>query len=292
MSDSSQQSMSYLPLVDQHLHSWNSFDCKTVPRENILRAIEVGLSGLTFTDHFDTHPSEWDGCLFDDAKITRELSELREEFGDRIVIGKGIEVCYQPERMDFILDYLAEHDFDVVLLSIHWAGGKAVHVREQYEGWDAIRFMQHYLEAVRDATAHIAALHRAGGSPFHILGHLDFAKRYAKRYWDFEQPLDTIDAFDAMALIDAILTNCLEANLIPEINTSTLRNKMAHPMPGPEVVKRYAKLGGTSMSLGSDAHSPQYVGSHFADAVGMMREAGIENLAVFRGGALETRSID
>jgi hypothetical protein len=53
------------------------------------------------------------------------VAALRDEFGARIHIGKGIEVCYQPERMDFILEFLAAHTFDVVLLSIHWAFGKA-----------------------------------------------------------------------------------------------------------------------------------------------------------------------
>jgi histidinol-phosphatase (PHP family) len=54
-----------------------------------------------------------------------------------------------------------------------------------------------------------------------------------------------------------------------------------------EVIERYAALGGTAMSLGSDAHSPQYVGSHFADAVELMRRGGIKHLAVFREGVLE-----
>jgi histidinol-phosphatase (PHP family) len=270
-----------LRLYDQHLHTWNSFDCKTRPADNVAHALEVGLAGLTFTDHFDTHPEEWPVCEYDDAKIAREVAALRDEFGARIHIGKGIEVCYQPERMDFILEFLAAHTFDVVLLSIHWAFGKPVHVREHFDATDPRAFMRRYLEAVRDATAHVARMHADGGHPFHVLGHMDFAKRYAKRYWDFEGPIDAPD------LIDEILTNCLAARLVPEINTSTLRNNIAAPMPGLEVIERYAELGGTAMSLGSDAHSPQYVGSHFADAVELMRRGGIKHLAVFREGVLE-----
>ncbi len=267
-------------LYDQHLHSWNSFDCKTPPVDNVTCAIERGLAGLTFTEHFDTHPSEWDACVYDDAKIERELAELRARFGERIFIGKGIEVCYQPERMAFILDFLAEHRFDVVLLSVHWAHGKPVHERNHFAGMDGERFVRHYLTAVRDATAHIARMKRDGRQPFHVLGHLDFAKRYAKRYFDYEAPLDMPE------LIDEILHNCLAANLVPEINTSTLRNAMAEPMPGPQVIRRYAELGGTSVSLGSDAHTAKYVGSHFDDALAMARQAGIANLAIFRTGVL------
>ncbi|MCB9849727.1 MAG: histidinol-phosphatase HisJ family protein [Phycisphaerales bacterium] len=273
-------------LYDQHLHTWNSFDCKTPPEQNVAEALEKGLAGLTFTDHFDTHPSEWPECKYDDAKIAREIDALRDRFGDRIFIGKGIEVCYQPERMDFILEFLAKHTFDVVLLSVHWAHGKPVHVREHFDGMDPHTFIHDYLTAARDATAHIAHMQEHGGHPFHILGHMDFAKRYANRYWGFDEPINEPQ------LIDEILRNCLRANLIPEINTSTLRNKMAEPMPGKDTVQRYADLGGTCMSLGSDAHSPQYVGENFDDAVGIMRSAGIKHLAVFRDGEMKPVDVD
>ena len=62
---------------------------------------------------------------------------------------------------------------------------------------------------------------------------------------------------------------------------------MSAPMPGPEILTRYAELGGTMVSLGSDAHSPQAVGSHFDQALTIMREAGIRNLAVFHQGRCE-----
>jgi histidinol-phosphatase (PHP family) len=263
-------------LYDQHLHSWNSFDCKTPPQQNVRYALEKELAGLTFTEHFDTHPTEWPGCVYDDAKITRELDALRTEFGDRLFIGKGIEVCYQPQRMNFILDHLARHEFDIVLLSVHWASDKPVHELRHFAGMDVKTYLRKYLEAVRAATDHVARMQRQGGQPFHVLGHLDFAKRYAFGHWGFDGPLDEPE------LVDDILTNCLEAGLIPEINTSTLRNGISAPMPGADVVERYAQLGGKCMSLGSDAHSPQYVGQDFDRALAIMRAAGIRELAVFR----------
>lgn len=263
-------------LYDQHLHSWNSFDCKTPPAENVEQAVKAGLAGLSFTDHFDTHPDEWDDCLYDDGKIARELDELRDRYGDRIFIGKGIEVCYQPERMPFILEFLDAHRFDVVVLSVHWAFGKAVHQPEHFAKMPSEAFIAHYLEAVREATAHVVRLKADGCQPFNILGHMDFAKRYANRFNGYDGVVGMSET------VDAILRNCLEANLVPEINTSTLRNGMAAPMPGLEIVQRYAELGGTMMSLGSDAHSPQYVGSHFDVASGIMRQAGIDELAVFK----------
>ena len=96
-----------------------------------------------------------------------------------------------------------------------------------------------------------------GFQPFNILGHLDFAKRYTQRLYGVEKSVDGGD------LVDEILANCLAADMIPEVNTSPLRNDSPEPMPGPSVIKRYAELGGTMMPLGSDAHSAEFVGSHF-----------------------------
>jgi len=265
-------------LHDQHLHSHHSFDSNASPQKNVERAIERGLGGLTFTEHFDTHPTEWPRCVYDDEKIEAEISALRDRYGQQVFVGKGIEVCWQPKRLDFILDFLSRHSFDLVIVSVHWAYDKPVHERERFEGWTVDRYFRLYLEAVRDATAQIARMKRRSRQPFHILGHMDFARRYAKQFFDFDGPIGYDD------LIDQILTNCLDAEMIPEVNTSTLRNKMDAPMPGPVIMRRYAALGGTMMSIGSDAHSPQHVGADFDRAIDMLKSSGIQNAAIFRRG--------
>lgn len=272
-------------IFDQHLHSWNSFDCETPPAENVQIAIEAGLAGLTFTEHFDTHPSEWNDCVYDDDKIDRELSALRDQFGDRIFVGKGIEVCYQPERMEFVLQFLRAHRFDVVLLSVHWAFGKPIHHREYFDGVACDAYLKFYLEAVRDCTAHLVRMRRNGHQPFHILGHLDLARRYAYQIFGFE------GSVDEPKLIDEILGNCLEAGIVPEINTSTLRQGLLAPMPSGETICRYAKLGGTMMSFGSDAHLATSVGADAEHAVGLMQKAGLTHMAIFEGGCLIPESL-
>ncbi len=267
-------------VFDQHLHSWNSFDCKTPPVENVEQAIAVGLAGLTFTEHFDTHPSEWESCVYDDLKIERELSEVREQFGDRMFIGKGIEVCYQPERLDFVLEMLTAHSFDVVLLSVHWASGRAVHLQDLFKGMSCDEYLRFYLESVRECTANLVQMKRDGHQPFQILGHLDYAKRSAYRFFGFDGQLNEPE------LIDEILRNCLTADIIPEINTSTLRQGLSTSMPGMEIVQRYADLGGTMMSFGSDAHRAEDIGAGSDHALDLMRKAGLTHLACFEGGKL------
>jgi histidinol-phosphatase (PHP family) len=266
-----------LLLYDQHVHTWFSNDSQSDPAENVRRALEAGLAGVTFTDHYDSHPTEWPLCRYDYDKIAEALAPLRTEYGDRIFIGHGIEICYQPELMDKILGYLKSHRFDIVLLSVHWFRGKALHVREHWRDLDTASGTRQYLETVLEAARFALALRRQGLRPFDVLGHLDLVKRYTQRYFH---------AFDIRPhadLVDEILRVCIEAELVPEVNLSSLRQSLPEPMPAEWVVARYAELGGRAMTLGSDAHRPEHVANYLSDGVAMLKRQGVTHLAVFEG---------
>lgn len=160
-----------MPLYDQHVHSCHSFDSAAAPAANVERAIARGLAGLTFAEHLDTHPDDWKTCIYDDEAYSATIKRLRSDFGDAIFIGKGIEVCYQPDRMDFILDFLERHEFDMVMLSVHYFGPRAVHNRQNWTDVDAVEGTRRYLESVLEAAPLRAAardsrpcLRRAGAS--------------------------------------------------------------------------------------------------------------------------------
>jgi histidinol-phosphatase (PHP family) len=264
-------------LFDQHLHSWHSVDSAADPAANVRRALELGLAGLTFTEHFDTHPSEWDRCRYDYADIAGMIAALRRQFGARIFIGHGIEVCYQPEQMtDRILPYLEQHRFDVVLLSVHWFDGWALHDEQTWKRYDTFAGTRRCLETTLAAAQFARRLKEQGRRAFDVLGHLDLVKRYTERYHgDFavEPHRD---------LVDEILRTCLEADLVPEVNLSPLRKGMLETMPPEWAVRRYAELGGTALSLGSDAHEAEHIGVNFADGVAVLCRCGIKCEAVFQ----------
>ncbi len=266
-----------MALYDQHLHTWFSVDSQSDPAENVRRAVELGMAGVTFTDHFDSHPTEWPLCRYDYEAIASAVRDLQARFGDRLFIGHGIEICYQPEQMDKILGFLDSHRFDLVLLSVHWFKGKALHERDHWAGLDAATGTRQYLEAVLDAARFVLDLKRRGLRPFDVLGHLDLVKRYTQRY--FEQ----FDVRSCAELVDEILRTCIEADLVPEVNLSTLRQSLPEPCPADWVVVRYAELGGRAMTLGSDAHRPEHVALGIAEAADRLKQQGIESLAVFKG---------
>lgn len=271
---------------DQHLHSRHSFDSKEEPERNVQAAVDRGLAGLTFTEHFDVHPEDWTSCTYDDEAYSETIRSLRDRFGPGIFIGKGIEVCFQPRRMDFILDFLSRHEFDLVILSVHYFGDAAVHRRSNWDGVDVADGTRRYLETVLEAARFCERLHGDGRRVFDVLGHLDLVKRYTQRFFERNTVADHED------LIDDILRSCLAADVVPEINTSTLRQGLDEPMPGPGTIRRYAELGGTCVSLGSDAHVATDIGAGFDHALGLMRQAGIQHLVLHRRRERELVKID
>ncbi len=260
-------------LRDQHLHSRFSIDSEADPRGNCLQAIARGLSGLTFTEHYDMHPQDRPSCIWDYSAISESVLALREEFAGRLEIGLGIEVCYQPIVMSEILEYLANREFDLVLLSIHWCDGKPAHVKDHWT--DCHELTRFYLEEVLCALKFCLALKEKGERPFDVLSHMDLAKRYSQRFWN------TFDIRRHGDLVDEVLRTTIAADIPPEINTSTLRDNVGEPMPAPWTIERYVELGGRVVSIGSDSHKFEEIGDHFDEAADILRESGIEAEVAF-----------
>lgn len=271
-----------MAFFDQHMHTKYSGDSIAEPEDNVRAALKLGLAGITFTDHFDTEPTEWPRCLYNYDKIYEAVLSLRTKYGEQIFIGHGIEICYQPARMDFILDYLAKHEFDLVLLSVHWFDGRALHERPHWDGVDAARATELYLKTVIDAAKLAGTLASDGHRTFDVLGHLDLVKRYTRRYFD------VVDIESYRDLVDEILRAAIASDIVPEVNTSSLRQAVGEPMPAEWVVRRYAELGGTMLALGSDAHRPDHIGAGLPEAAAILRRSGIARQTVFQARRRET----
>lgn len=64
--------------IDLHVHSKYSGDTDSDPEESVIRAIELGLRGLAFTEHYYYGASE-------------PVELLKDKYGDRILIIRGVE---------------------------------------------------------------------------------------------------------------------------------------------------------------------------------------------------------
>jgi histidinol-phosphatase (PHP family) len=53
------------------------------------------------------------------------------------------------------------------------------------------------------------------------------------------------------------------------------------PNPHPLVLKRYREMGGTLVTIGSDAHKAAQVGCQFDEAVNILRNCGFTHYAYY-----------
>ena len=263
-------------LHDQHLHSRHSVDSKAEPVANCEQALAAGLGGLTFTEHYDMHPTERGMCQWDYDAIAATTEDLRVRFSPGLEVGFGIEVDYQAAQMDEILGYLDRHAFDVVLLSVHWCGGRPLHLRRRWQGLTAADMRRDYLAELRGAAELCRELAAAGSRPFDIVSHLDYVKRYLIDYWD--APLVRL----APEELDPILEAFIAAGVVPEINTAGLRRDEAEAYPAWEILERYRALGGELVSIGSDAHRSVDIGHGFDAVAARLKAIGFAGEPVFR----------
>ena len=111
---------------------------------------------------------------------------------------------------------------------------------------------------------------------FDVLGHIDYIVRYGKRkekFYTYEEVQDEIEE---------ILKNLIATGRGLEVNTAGWKYglKFCHPQPG--IIKRYRELGGEIITIGSDAHLPEYVGYEFSRAEEVLRQCGFRYYAQFR----------
>ena len=97
--------------MDNHLHTIFS-DGEDTPRDMVLTAIELGYKQITFTDHVRRN-SDWL------ERYISEISNLKDEFRNRIDINCGVEAKIINLNGDIDFDNHYRKKIDVVLAAMH-----------------------------------------------------------------------------------------------------------------------------------------------------------------------------
>jgi histidinol-phosphatase (PHP family) len=250
---------------DYHIHSHFSADSRA-PLDQMCRiAVALGIPEIGFAEHYDLHPDEDPRDWLRLEPWLEELGRCRAEFSGRLVIRAGIEIGEPHLFRDEMNAMLARAPFDYVIGSLHWVGRESV--------FDAAYFQRPAEEAFNLYFAELARMTASGG--FDILGHLDVPVRTGFGFYGSYDPAK----YEPM--IREVLRNCIEHGIALDVNTSALRRKAQVLLPGLPILRWYAEMGGKRVTLGSDAHRPEQVASHFAVALDAVRTAGLEALAQY-----------
>ena len=111
---------------------------------------------------------------------------------------------------------------------------------------------------------------------FDSLAHLTYPLRYM-----LAQPGLRVEISRYQEKIDAILTELIEGKKALEVNTSGLRQHIGETLPNAEIVRRYYELGGTYITLGSDAHRWADVSAGIEEAMSMIYKIGFRHYTIY-----------
>jgi histidinol-phosphatase (PHP family) len=249
-----------LELFDCHMHSTHSYDSTAIFEELCESALKCGLRGVCVTEHKEFDKMDPGYGQYDYDAYMADVEKYRKKYGSRLMIKTGVEITYQTEFVDDIVSFLSTYEFDHVLGSVHSIDHIFVLDPRFLKGRAKDEAYESYWREV---------LAMVESDLFNCIGHLDYIKSIrTKEYGEFE-----VEQW--LPQITEVLNKTVKSGTMLEVNTSAFRRGHAEPYPGWTILKLYKDLGGTHVVMGSDAHSPSYVGFGFREVAARLKQLGL-----------------
>lgn len=251
-------------LHDQHVHSSFSGDSKANLNEYYQIAKNLGCSYFVTTEHLDYDITmlkcDW---IVDVKALKAELNQIEVQDGPKTLL--GIEVGYRRDYLEQIKQILNSEKFDLINLSIHDSGQIEYYFVDGFKQIGIKETMQIYYQQMLDAVNNFDC--------FDVLSHLDYGFKTAYKI----DP--TYDFFSDGEVIKQILTIIIKKGKALEINT-----KVQKDLPNSHLLnflKLYQLLGGTRLTLSSDAHQTCRYLDGFEKYKAIIKQAGFKFLCYF-----------
>ncbi len=272
---------------DYHVHSQYSDDC-TEPIENqVIRAIDLGIDEICFTEHVDygikrdrddirgieNKTYHFNGkdikCILancDYPSYFKKLHEMQMKYPN-ISIKQGLEFGVQShtvEKYNKLFDKYKE-ELDFVLFSMHQVNDKESWNQEAQFGKTQKEYNDEYYNEILKCIKVY--------KNYSVLAHLDLMRRY-----DLNGPYPFENERE---IITEILKQVIKDNKGIEVNTSSYRYCLDGPMPSIDILKLYKELGGKIITVGSDAHKQIDLGTYILKTYNLLKDLGFEYVCTF-----------
>ena len=266
-------------LYDCHMHSSFSTDSDSPAESMVRRAMDLNLKGICFTEHMDLDypdfyfPDLSSPFVSDPKEILTEILRLRDLFRStdpefRILF--GLEFGMQPHLGSRFSDLASAWPLDFIIASQHLVGGLDPYNPEVWEVRTHAELIRSYYE---EMLANLKIM-----PEWDTLGHLDYIIRYIPGRGNMV--FDSCEAFPD--LIDEILLFLIQSGKCLEVNAAGYKHNLGQPNPAPSILRRYRDLGGTRITIGSDAHTPGDIASCFDRIRELLLSLGFGYYTVFR----------
>lgn len=258
-------------IYDCHLHTEFSGDSQTPVRRQISRAIELGMKEMCITDH---HDYGTDICCadfhLDIPSYLSALRELREEYRNQIRINIGVELGLQNHLCRYLHTLLNEYgsSFDFIIGSSHFVTGMDPYESDYWETYGEEEGLDKFFRVSLSRVRHL-------WDTFDSFGHLDYIVRYAphqNKFYSYER---------CRQWIDPLLMELAGHGKGLECNTGGFKYGLGQPNPCAPILRRFRELGGEIVTMGSDAHTPDYLGNAFEECRSILLTCGFRYYAVY-----------
>ena len=250
--------------TDGHVHTSMCKHAVGSMEAYVQSAIDKGLRKIVFLEHLEEGIDYFQRTWLTEQDFDfyfEEGGRLKEAYGDRIEIGLGVEVGFNPEKAEVILERLKIRTWDRIGISYHYhrLPDRTEHLNLLSSQQVNIDTFAHYgtgdlLSSYFDAL--IEGVQRLPGT---VLCHLDAGLRHCPNLIFEDRHREQIHR---------LLCLVRDAGMAMEINTSgiPIRNT---PFPPPEIISQAIEMG-IAVTAGSDAHNPDDVGRHFDQLPGLL----------------------
>jgi histidinol-phosphatase (PHP family) len=211
----------------------------------------------------------WQRNTFDWQALREEYRRACKALGDRITIRLGVELGEAPRDFAYAEELLRQMaPVDFIIGSVH-------QLSEAYGCRDLSYTASRDPELSRAQIADYLelVLRQAKWGKFSVLGHLTLPLRYINEKCG---GCMTFDGFEAE--VAEVYRALIENGCGIEVNT----NRGNTPLPGEKWLRLYRACGGEIITIGSDAHTPVYVGCCVRERQALLRECGFRAFCTFQ----------
>lgn len=264
--------------ADYHVHTEFSDD-SVYPMEAVVKdAIGLGLDEICITDHVDYGVKiDWDSgqeILYrhgepltnvDYPRYASEIKRMQDLYGSRLTIKMGMEFGVQTHTTPQFETLFRRYPFDFIILSVHQVEDKEFWTQDFQKG----RTQKEYNERYYEEMLRVVKAYKN----YSVLGHMDLIKRYDKAgLYPFEK---------VKPMVAEILKIVIADGKGIEINTSSHRYGLTGSMPSTELLRLYKDLGGSIVTIGTDSHAPEHLGSYIKEAENQLLGLGFHQFCTY-----------
>ena len=260
--------------ADIHIHSAYSHDCATPVSEICRAAVERNIDLVCITDHCDIYPGHDARQLVDYRKQVAEGIKQSIRGIEGVEVLTGVELgggFIEPEIAKAVIEAVP---YDVVIGSVHgimFRGQRMSTSKFDFGSVDEAAMME-YLNGYMEAAAYIAEQ-----LDVDVLAHLTYILRYINGKYR-----KNVDWHIFEEKIRRVFRALIARNIALEINTSCVGSSYDEWLPAKDILDIYIEMGGRMITLGSDAHKSEKIGTGFEEVKAWLRQKGICHLLYYK----------